>query len=106
MFYGRYGTTKQITDTFRVIIFARENNPKHNTIIQQLDTCQNFAQFFDYKIVGVATEIETLFNTDIEYDGVILTKRDRLSRNAVEYKKIKQELLKQEKIIIPAVRSN
>lgn len=103
--YNRYGTTKQIKDTFKVIIFARENNPKHNTIIQQLDTCQNFAQFFDYKIVGVATELKTLFNTDIEYDGVIVTKHNRISRNALEYQKIKMELLKNGKIIIPAVRS-
>lgn len=105
MFYGRYGTTKQITDTFKVVIFARENNPVHNNIIQQFETCKNFADFYGYEVVGFATEIETLLNTGIDYDGVIVTKRDRFSRDAMEYQRVKKELLKQEKIIIPAVRS-
>lgn len=103
--YNRYGTTKQITDTFKVIIYARENNPVDNNIVQQLEICQNFADFCEYQVVGVATELKTLFNSDIEYDGVIVTKHNRISRNALEYQKIKAELLKRHIIIIPAVRS-
>lgn len=105
MSYLRYGTSKQIADSFKVIIFARENNPVHNNIIQQFEVCKNFADFCGYEVVGIATEIETLFRTDLDYDGIIVTKIDRLSRNATEYQKIKQKLLKHEKIIIPAVRS-
>lgn len=103
--FNRYGTTKQITDTFKVMIYARENNPLHNNVIQQLEICQNFADFYEYQVVGVATEIKTLFNSGVEYDGVIVTKHNRISRNALEYQKIKAELLEREIIIIPAVRS-
>lgn len=105
MMYGRYGTTKQIEDNFKVIIYVRDNRGEQSKIIKQLEVCQNFADFHDYDVVGVATEIKTLFNTAIEYDGVLVTEISRISRKFEELKRIKQELLKRDKIIITAVRS-
>ena len=104
--YNRYGTTKQIPDTFRVIIYARENNPVHNNIIKQLEVCQNFADFYEYEVVGIATEIDTLFKTNIDYDAVMVTQYNRISRELKEFHHIKNQLLKKDKIIIQAVRSN
>lgn len=89
----------------RAIIYARENDSNHNSVVTQLEICKNFADFCEYEIVGIATEIETLFKTDIEYDAVIVTKYNRISRDREEYQKIKQGLLKRGIIIVPAVRS-
>lgn len=105
MNYARYGTTKQIDDTFKVIIYARENNPVHNTIIQQFEICKNFADFYDYEVVGLATQIETLFKASVEFDAVLVTTHSRISRDVSEYLKIKKKLLERGIIIITAVRS-
>lgn len=84
----------------KVIIYASEGN-----VLQQLEICQNYADFYDYDVVGIATEIKTLFKTDIDYDGVIVAGRNAISNREMEYEVIKLRLLGIEKIIIPAVRS-
>lgn len=83
----------------RAVIYAHGE-----TITKQLEICDNFALFFDYEIVGVATEIDTLFKTPVEYDAVIVTAYHRISRNALEFQQIKNDLLRKQIIIIPAVR--
>lgn len=88
----------------KVIIYAKQNQP-NSDVVKQLEVCQNFADFYDYEVVGVATEIDTLFTTSIEYDGVLVTNRSRLSRSVYHYEEIKQDLLKMGVIIIEAVRT-
>ena len=105
MFYGRYGSTKQISDEIKAFIFAGTNDSDQHKILNQIEVCQNFADFFSYEIVGIATEVETLFKSDVEFDAVIVTKYNRLSRNAFEFMQIKNKLLQDGKIIIQAVRS-
>ncbi len=88
----------------KVIIYAKQNQP-NSDVVKQLEVCQNFADFYDYEVVGVATEIDTLFTTSIEYDGVLVTQRSRISRSSYHYEEIKQDLLKMGVIIIEAVRT-
>lgn len=74
-------------------------------VMKQFEICQNFADFFDYEVIGIATKIKTLFNSDLEYDAVIVTKYEIISPVSIEYENIKMELLKKGIIIIQAVRS-
>lgn len=76
-----------------------------DVVMKQFEICQNFADFFDYEVIGIATKIETLFNSDLVYDAVIVTKYEAISRLALEYEKIKMELLRRDIIIVQAVRS-
>lgn len=101
----RYARTNEILSNMKVIIYARENNPRENTIVQQLEICQNFADFYDYEVVGVALDINTLFNTQLEFDAVLAKDHACISRDALEYMTIKNRLLARDIIIIKAVRS-
>lgn len=96
----------EISDVVKAFIFAGTNDSDQHKILNQIEVCQNFADFFDYEVVGIATEVETLFKSDVEFDAVIVTKYNRLSRNAFEFLQIKHKLLQEGKIIIQAVRSN
>lgn len=84
----------------KVIIYASGSD-----VLQQFEVCQNFADFYDYDVVGLATEINTLFNSRVNYDGVMITTHSRISTDRRIYEKIKQRLLKRGIIIITAVRS-
>lgn len=96
----RYGTFIKKGNAMKAIIFVCGD-----IVMKQFEICQNFADFFDYEVIGIATKIDTLFKYDLEYDAVIVTKYDIISNNERDLQEIKTKLLQRDIIIIQAVRT-